>query len=452
MERHELNESTREEVEGLPAPIPDPLAPPLEIEASYEETAPAESSAPADSLRLPQLEDLPAPPTSLSSPQFEDLKNFFANSETLQKLPSKCLEKTQELFNEPSVRQLREELYLALPDKVKEVHAEITDAYGTGGVIKLIEIACRLSIPVVRQLAQKLVDWCRWLADHREEIASSVAGGYLAVRNIILQLQYRLMTEIMRNAQTLNLLNLEKHDVPYPFSPAASEGFGISLLETASQPPASYGFPSSGCAFESRTSTATSATSNYDDSAEGAASPSASLKSSQSEEGAQGDSQVLPQGFRLSAFVLFQFFRPEGAHTPPALASPFYTSQYPIAFPAVSVMPVNGNAHILQYSANSANLTMLSTAETTVGSYAPIQYRGIPPCVSYGPALLKDAGVSRASSADGGKSGLPHQRLGHDEVFKPRVAPRPTRKGATATSIVTSRTSESLVMFDMMPN
>nr|CCA30112.1 hypothetical protein, conserved [Neospora caninum Liverpool]CEL71358.1 TPA: hypothetical protein, conserved [Neospora caninum Liverpool] len=213
-----------EEVCGV---APDPLAN-AELGSAVDDgkaseepspvSAPASPSGNAPTIVLPQIPGLPInlPPVQIP----EDLKSILAHQETLQKLSSKCLEKTQQLFNEPTVRQLREELYMALPESVKKTHADVIKAYEQGGVLKLVELACQLSVPVIQQLAQKIVELCLWLAEHREEIAGALASVYQTVRNIVLQLQYRLMTEVMNNAQSMNSLRSEKPKLAMSFLPA----------------------------------------------------------------------------------------------------------------------------------------------------------------------------------------------------------------------------------------
>lgn len=74
----------------------------------------------------------------------DNLKKLIAESEVLQKLSAKCLEKTRQLFDEETVRQMREEIYLVLPDRAKEAHDELLRAYTTGGIAKLVELACQM--------------------------------------------------------------------------------------------------------------------------------------------------------------------------------------------------------------------------------------------------------------------------------------------------------------------
>ncbi|KEP64650.1 UNVERIFIED_CONTAM: hypothetical protein HHA_306190 [Hammondia hammondi] len=196
---------------------PDPLAN-SELSVTVSEGEPSQTTSPAPlpsaassngpTLVLPAIPGLPINLPDLKIP--EDLKKILANQETLQKLSSACIEKTQQLFNEPTVRQIRQELYTALPESVKKTHADVLEAYEKGGILKLVELGCQLALPVIQQLAQKILELCIWLAEHREEIAGALAGVYQTVRSIVLQLQYRLVTEVMKNAPALSALRNER--------------------------------------------------------------------------------------------------------------------------------------------------------------------------------------------------------------------------------------------------
>ncbi|EPR57489.1 hypothetical protein TGDOM2_306190 [Toxoplasma gondii GAB2-2007-GAL-DOM2] len=221
---------------------PDPLEN-SELGVTVSEAEPSETTSPAPlpsatssngpTLVLPAIPGLPINMPELKIP--EDLKKILANQETLQKLSSACIEKTQQLFNEPTVRQLRQELYMALPENVKKTHADVLEAYEKGGILKLVELGCQLALPVIQQLAQKILELCIWLAEHREEIAGALAGVYQTVRSIVLQLQYRLMTEVMKNVPALSALRNERSSqAMLPFLPAFAAADSASTRSSGS--------------------------------------------------------------------------------------------------------------------------------------------------------------------------------------------------------------------------